>query len=128
MSDSSLAVSRPVPDDRNQSWGRPVAPAAGVWRPVGIGDVRITGGFWAERQRLNGTAIIGHCERWVEAMGWTGNFDAAVEGRLPRDRRGRGVSGPDVYKLIAATGLGIGRTGDPGGDRPPGAPGGRGAP
>src|SRR4051812_8778882 len=112
MSDTPLALPRPVPDDRDESWGRPVAPAAGVWRPLGIGDVRITSGFWADRQRLNGTAIIRHCERWVEAMGWTGNFDAAVEGRLPRDRRGREFSDSDVYKLIEAMAWEVGRTGD----------------
>ena len=117
MSDTSLAVSRPVPDDHDESWGRPVTPAAGVWRPLGIGDVRITGGFWADRQRLNGTAIIRHCESWVEAMGWAGNFDAAVEGRLPRDRRGREFSDSDVYKLIEAMAWEIGRTGDQDMDR-----------
>jgi DUF1680 family protein len=88
-----------------------------VLRPVGIGEVTITGGFWADRQVLNGSAIIEHCERWVEAMGWTGNFDAAVEGRLPEARRGREFSDSDVYKLIEAMAWEIGRTGDQDMDR-----------
>ncbi|WP_448624420.1 glycoside hydrolase family 127 protein [Geodermatophilus sp. URMC 64] len=103
--------------DSNCTWGRPVVPANGVWRPVGIGDVRITGGFWADRQELNATAIIEHCEQWVERMGWTGNFDAAVEGRLPADRRGREFSDSDVYKLVEAMAWEIGRTGDQDMDR-----------
>jgi DUF1680 family protein len=117
MSDTTVALGRAGARGGADAWGRPVAPAAGLWRPVGIGDVRITGGFWADRQRLNGTAIIQHCERWVETMGWTGNFDAAVEGRLPGDRRGREFSDSDVYKLIEAMAWEIGRTGDEGMDR-----------
>jgi DUF1680 family protein len=92
--------------------GRPVLPSRGVLRPVGIGEVTITGGFWADRQALNGSAIIEHCERWIETMGWTGNFDAAVDGRLPRDRRGREFADSDVYKLVEAMAWEVGRTGD----------------
>ncbi|MFI2755067.1 glycoside hydrolase family 127 protein [Cellulomonas sp. P22] len=92
--------------------GLPVAPSNGALRPLGLGEVRIDGGFWGERQRLNATAIIEHCEAWVERMGWTGNFDAAVEGRLPQDRRGREFADSDVYKLIEAMAWEIGRTGD----------------
>jgi DUF1680 family protein len=74
--------------------------------------VEITGGFWAERQSLNATQMIQHCEHWVATMGWTGNFDAAVEGRLPADRRGREFSDSDVYKLIEAMAWEVGRTGE----------------
>ncbi|MGY1601694.1 glycoside hydrolase family 127 protein [Geodermatophilus sp. SYSU D00815] len=98
--------------DGDLTWGRPVVPACGTWRPLGIGDVRITGGFWADRQQLNATAILRHCERWMEDMGWIGNFDAAVEGRLPADRRGREFSDSDVYKLVEAMAWEVGRTGD----------------
>ncbi len=92
--------------------GLPIAPSQGVLRPLGLGEVRIDGGFWGERQQLNSTAIIEHCEAWVDRMGWTGNFDAAVEGRLPQDRRGREFADSDVYKLIEAMAWEIGRTGD----------------
>lgn len=100
---------RRLPDP---GWGRPAVPSAGVLRPLGIGEVAIKGGFWGDRQLLNATAIIEHCEKWVEVMGWTGNFDAAVEGRLPRDRRGREFSDSDVYKLLEAMAWEIRRRGD----------------
>lgn len=97
--------------------GLPIAPSQGVLRPLGIAEARIDGGFWGERQQLNATAIIEHCEAWVDQMGWTGNFDAAVEGRLPQDRRGREFADSDVYKLIEAMAWEIGRTGDADMDR-----------
>jgi DUF1680 family protein len=92
--------------------GRPVAPTSGVLRPLGLDDVRITGGFWGQRQELNATAIISHCERWVEKMGWAGNFDAALDGRLPAERTGREFADSDVYKLVEAMAWEVGRTGD----------------
>ncbi|WP_205740526.1 glycoside hydrolase family 127 protein [Haloactinopolyspora alba] len=94
----------------------PVAPSRGRLRPLGIGEVRITGGFWGERQRTNAAATLEHCLRWMHHVGWIDNFRAAVEGRLPRDRRGREFSDSDVYKLIEAMAWEHGRTGDPGPD------------
>jgi len=92
--------------------GRPVAPTAGRWRPLGLDDVRIDGGFWAGLQQLNATAMIAHCEAWVERMGWAGNFDAAAAGRLPADRRGREFSDSEIYKLLEAMSWEVARTGD----------------
>lgn len=100
-----------VPADRPDR-GRPVAPSTGRWRPLGLADVTIDSGFWADLQRLNSTAMIAHCEEWVETMGWIGNFDAAVEGRLPADRRGREFSDSEIYKLLEAMSWEVGRTGD----------------
>jgi uncharacterized protein len=100
-----------VPADRPDR-GRPVAPSTGRWRPLGLADVTIDSGFWADLQRLNSTAMIAHCEQWVETMGWIGNFDAAVEGRLPADRRGREFSDSEIYKLLEAMSWEVGRTGD----------------
>ena len=91
--------------------GLPVAPSSGRLQPVGLEDVRISGGFWGRLQELNATSIIDHAERWMEKVGWIGNFDAAREGRLPRDRRGREFSDSDVYKLMEAMAWEIGRTG-----------------
>lgn len=93
--------------------GRPVAPSRGLWRPLGLDEVTITGGPWAELQQRNATAMIGHCETWVERMGWAGNFDAAAEGRLPADRRGREFSDSEIYKLLEAMSWEVARTGDP---------------
>lgn len=92
--------------------GRPVAPSSGRWRPLGLAEVSIDGGFWADLQHLNATVMIEHCEAWIKRMGWIGNFDAAVEGRLPADRRGREFSDSDIYKLLETMSWEIGRTGD----------------
>jgi DUF1680 family protein len=109
------AESRPgllVPTDRPDR-GRPVAPSSGTWRPLGLGEVTIDGGFWADLQQLNATAMIAHCEAWIEQMGWIGNFDAAVQGYLPERRRGREFSDSEIYKLLEAMSWEVGRTGDP---------------
>ena len=92
--------------------GRPVAPSHGSLSPLGIQDVRITGGFWADRQDLNATRMIEHCEAWVERAGWVANFDAAREGRMPGAHQGREFADSDVYKLIEAMSWEVGRSGD----------------
>lgn len=102
MTDTSLSLDH----------GRPVAPSSGALRPLGIDDVRIRGGFWGDRQALNHSAIIEHCEYWVERAGWVANFDAAREGRLPQAHTGREFADSDVYKLLEAMAWEIGRTGD----------------
>jgi len=91
--------------------GRPVAPSQGRLRPLAIGDVEITGGFWSERQEVNASATIAHCHDWMERLGWVGNFRAAVEGRLPGDRNGVVFTDSDVYKLMEATAWELGRSG-----------------
>jgi uncharacterized protein len=93
--------------------GRPVVPSRARWQPLGLDQVRITGGFWADLQDRNARTMIDHCERWIEALGWSGNFDAAVDGRLPADRRGREFSDSEIYKLLEAMAWEVGRTGDP---------------
>ncbi|MFI5877128.1 glycoside hydrolase family 127 protein [Streptomyces sp. NPDC051445] len=80
----------------------PVAPTRGRLRPLGLDEVRITGGFWARRRQTNATATLDHCRDWMERVGWIGNFRAAAEGRVHRDRRGREFADSDVYKLLEA--------------------------
>lgn len=80
----------------------PVAPSRGRLRPLGLDEVRITGGFWAGRRHVNATVSLDHCRDWMERVGWTGNFRAAVEGRIQHDRRGREFADSDVYKLLEA--------------------------
>lgn len=99
-------------DHAAQQRALPVAPTDGVLRPLDLHEARITGGFWKHFQDLNATAIIEHAESWMERVGWIGNFDAAVEGRLPADRTGREFADSDVYKLMEAMAWEIGRTGD----------------
>ncbi len=91
--------------------GRPVVPGSGRLRPLGIGEVQITGGFWGDRQHVNSEATIAHCHDWMERLGWVGNFRAAVEGRLPADRKGVVFTDSDVYKLMEAAAWEVGRSG-----------------
>jgi len=93
--------------------GCPVAPSSGRLRPLGLGEVRITGGFWGHRQQVNADATLAHIEYWLEREGWLGNFDASREGRLPRDRRGREFADSEVYKLLEAMSWELGRRPDP---------------
>lgn len=92
--------------------GLPVATRAGALRPLGMDEVTIVGGFWGDRQEINGAATIEHCEMWIERAGWIGNFDAAIEGRLPQAHAGRSFADSDVYKLIEAMAWEFARTGD----------------
>jgi len=111
-----MSVPVPAPDDEAVvalDHGRPVAPSRGRWRPLGLDEVRIEGGFWGDLQHLNATVMIEHCETWIERTGWAGNFDAAVQGRLPGARRGREFSDSEVYKLLEAMSWEVARDGDP---------------
>jgi len=92
--------------------GRPVAPSRSHWRPLGLDEVTLTGGFWGDLQSLNASTMIAHVEGWLERLGWTGNFDAAAQGRLPLDRQGREFSDSETYKLLEAMAWEVGRTGD----------------
>ncbi|MBB1510592.1 glycoside hydrolase family 127 protein [Tessaracoccus sp. MC1756] len=97
--------------DAQPAFGLPIAPSRGHWRPLGIRDVDITGGFWADRQSLNASTLIAHAHDWMEKVGWIANFTWAVEGTLPDKRRGREFSDSDVYKLMEAMAWEHGRTG-----------------
>lgn len=91
----------------------PVAPSHGTLRPLGLDQVHITGGFWAQRQAVNGSASLAHIEHWMEREGWIPNFDSAAAGTLSDlDRGGREFSDSEVYKLLEAMAWEIGRTGD----------------
>jgi DUF1680 family protein len=97
---------------RPADFGIPVAPRHTKLIPISLGNVEISGGYWQQKQRINGEASIRHAEDWIEKVGWAGNFDAALEGRLPEDRTGREFSDSDVYKLMEAMAWEIGRTSD----------------
>jgi DUF1680 family protein len=91
----------------------PVLPTRGRFRPLGLGDIRIGGGFWAERQSVNAEATLAHIEHWLEREGWLRNFDLAVRGDLAGERRGREFSDSEIYKFLEALAWEIGRTSDP---------------
>lgn len=88
----------------------PVVPRQGRLRPLGLDEVRITGGFWGERQDVNGTATLAHIGSRLESEGWLPNFDLAAAGTLPAGRRGREFADSEVYKYLEALAWEIGRT------------------
>lgn len=90
----------------------PVSPSRGTLRPLGLDEVRITGGFWGERQRINAAATLGHVLGRLESEGWLPNFDRAAAGTLPAGRRGREFSDSEVYKYLEAAAWEIGRGDD----------------
>ncbi|MFD2025438.1 glycoside hydrolase family 127 protein [Promicromonospora aerolata] len=90
----------------------PVVPSTGRFQPLGLDQVRITGGPWARRQEVNAAATLAHIEHWLEREGWLGNFDLAAAGELPAGRRGREFSDSEVYKLLEAMAWELGRRPD----------------
>ncbi|MCD0443229.1 glycoside hydrolase family 127 protein [Glycomyces sp. A-F 0318] len=90
----------------------PVVPERGTLRPLGLDEVRLTAGHWAERQAVNAEHTIRHCLHWLEELGWIANFDKAAAGE-PFERAGREFADSEVYKLAEAMAWEIGRTGDP---------------
>lgn len=87
--------------------GRPVVPSRGALRPLGLGEARIVGGFWARRQHVNGDVTLDHAWSWMDRLGWFRNFTTSEGGRI--DRRGREFSDSEVYKLIEAMAWDAGR-------------------
>ncbi|HEY3337412.1 MAG TPA: beta-L-arabinofuranosidase domain-containing protein [Propionicimonas sp.] len=91
----------------------PVHPSTGRLRPLGLDEVRITGGFWARRQRTNAAATLPHIAHWLEREGWIGNYDLAAAGTLPEGRRGREFADSEIYKFLEAAAWELGRRPDP---------------
>ena len=102
----------------------PVAPtshAKGALLPLGLRDVRITGGFWADRQRLNREKTIPHGFAQLQAVGTLHNFRLAIEHASDGYRAlGMMFEGPfpfldsDVYKWLEGAGWELGRSWDDG--------------
>jgi len=90
----------------------PALPSTGAVRPLGLGEVVITGGFWGDRQAVNRRGTLAHIAHWLEREGWLANFDLAAEGRLPDGRRGREFSDSEVYKYLEALAWETGREPD----------------
>lgn len=90
----------------------PVVPSHSKLRPLGVTDVRITDGFWAERQKLNAISIIPHALKWENKLGWTTNFALAAAHENPTGRAGREFSDSEVYKLLEAMSWEVLRSGD----------------
>ena len=90
-------------------------PSRGRLTPLGLADVEITGGPWAERQRVNAAATLAHCHEWMTRLGWVGNFTDVVEatraGKPPGAHQGMVFADSDVYKLMEALAWEVGRSG-----------------
>ncbi|PDQ35671.1 MAG: hypothetical protein B5766_04210 [Candidatus Lumbricidophila eiseniae] len=89
----------------------PVLPSRGTLRPLGLNEVRITGGFWGRRQELNHDATLTHIGNRLESEGWLSNFDLAAAGMLPQGRRGAVFADSEVYKYLEALAWEIARSG-----------------
>jgi DUF1680 family protein len=113
MTMSTTLPSRPLDADTARTVAAPVLPTRSRLRPLGLGDVRITGGFWGDRQGVNAAHTLDHILGRLESEGWLPNFDRAAAGTLPEGRRGREFSDSEVYKYLEATAWEIGRSDDP---------------
>ncbi|MEO7018502.1 MAG: beta-L-arabinofuranosidase domain-containing protein [Leifsonia sp.] len=92
--------------------GGPVQPTRSRLRPLSQAELRITGGFWAEKQSLNAGTIIEHCRSWMDRIGWIGNFDRAAEGTVAESHAGIEFVDSEVYKLLEAMAWELGRQSD----------------
>ncbi|PYF99294.1 hypothetical protein SAMN05216184_1073 [Georgenia satyanarayanai] len=100
-------------DAATPTLARPVVPGRGQLRGAGLGEVTLTGGFWATLQATNAGATLQHCLDWMERLGWLANFDRVAQGRTQAERPGWQFSDSEVYKLMEALAWEHGRTGDP---------------
>jgi DUF1680 family protein len=92
--------------------GGPVQPTSSALRPLGFHEVSITGGFWGRYKTLNAQVILAHCEDWMERIGWTANFDKAVDGTVADEHAGIEFVDSEVYKLLEAMAWELGRNFD----------------
>jgi len=91
---------------------QPVHPATGALRPLGIDQVRITDGFWARRQAINGAVTLQAITGRLESEGWIGNFDLVASSRPVGDRVGRDFTDSEIYKFLEAAAWELGRAPD----------------
>lgn len=91
-----------------------MVPSRGGERPLGLAEIRVTGGFWDRLQTTNAAATLAHCESWMERLGWLTNFDRVADGTTGPDRPGWNFSDSEAYKLLEALCWEYGRGGDPG--------------
>lgn len=109
---STTLPTRATPSLTSAPVAAPVVPPRSRLRPLGLDEVRITGGFWGKRQRVNAAHTLGHILGRLESEGWLPNFDLAARQALPTGRRGREFSDSEVYKYLEAAAWEIGRNSD----------------
>ncbi|HST66412.1 MAG TPA: beta-L-arabinofuranosidase domain-containing protein, partial [Mycobacteriales bacterium] len=89
----------------NPAAAGPVAPSAaasGTLRPVPFGAVRITGGLWAARQRVNRDVAIPSGREHLDTSGNLENLRTAAAGGTGGEARGLVFMDSDVYKWLEA--------------------------
>src|SRR3954453_9374800 len=87
----------------------PTAGAAGRLRPVAPGAARVTGGFWADRQRANRESAIPSGQERLESAGNLDNLRIAA-GLKTGEARGPIFMDSDVYKWLEAAAWEYGRS------------------
>lgn len=92
--------------------GGPVAPRHAKLTPLDATEIRLTGGYWGEKQQLNADVILQHCEDWMERIGWTGNFDRAASDATEWEHSGIEFVDSEIYKLLEAMAWELGRDRD----------------
>ena len=97
----------------------PSSGARGAYRPLGLRDVHITGGFWGDRLRTNHERTIPHGFAQLQAVGTLHNFRLAADLATDGYRAlGMMFEGPfpfldsDVYKWLEGAGWELGREWD----------------
>jgi DUF1680 family protein len=88
----------------------PVMPSASKLTPLGLDEVRITGGFWGDRQQVNADNTLPHILDWITRLGWLENFARMARGDGTHD--GREFADSEIHKLLEGLAWEIGRTGD----------------
>lgn len=88
----------------------PVTPSAAKLTPLGLDEVKITGGFWGERQQVNARNTLRHILQWLTRLGWLENFNRTARGEGCHE--GREFSDSEIYKLLESLAWETARSGD----------------
>jgi DUF1680 family protein len=114
MTTTHLPRSTPVTTTHpsTATFAGPVSPSRSALRPLDASEIRLTGGYWGEKQRLNADVVLRHCEDWMERIGWTGNFDRAASHEVGWEHAGIEFVDSEVYKLLEGMAWELGRSHD----------------
>src|SRR6266542_6458555 len=78
-------------------------------RPLGLDQVRVTGGFWGRWQELNRAVTIPHALGWLKRDGSVDNLRRLSTADRTAAHRGFWFSDSDVYKIIEGIAWDLGR-------------------